>query len=397
MKWFSVASRGADLAAQIKDAGSAILAEFDGQSPDILFVFLSAHFREQFDQVPRLLVDVCQPAQIFGCCGGGILAAGSEIEDEYGVALMAGLLPDVFCHSFAVTPEEFADLDSQRLIDKIGVPAENSPSFVLLFDPFSCPMAPFLNLLDQSFPFSQKIGGLVSGDRGPGHHVMYHGGHVTDRGMVGLVFDGNLAMDTMVAQGCRPIGSPLFLTSVAGSIIREINGETPRRVLEHMYSGLSEADRALFRHALFVGIEMQPDERVYNRGDFLIRNLMGIDPQNGFIQVGADLSRTKVAQFHVRDTHTSREDLSLQLDRYQETLGARAPLGALMFTCLGRGMRFYDAPDVDSGLVRDVFAQLPMGGFFCNGEIGPVQGRTFVHGYTSSLGFLRPRFPADAL
>lgn len=391
MKWCSKTSRGSDLESQVQDAGFYILEQFEGQSPDVVFLFVSAQFREQFDQIPRWLVDVCQPAQIFGCCGGGILADGDEVEMEPGLAVLAGWLPDVFCHSFHVAPEEFADLDSARLIEKIGVPAENSPSFVLLFDPFSCPFDPFLRLLDQTFPFSQKIGGLVSGGRGPGHHGLFYGGHFTDRGMVGLVFDGNIAMDTMVAQGCRPIGSPLFLTSVAGSVIREINGEVPRKVLESVYAGLSEADRGLFRHALFVGIEMQPDDRVYNRGDFLIRNLMGIDPQHGYLQVGADLSDIKVAQFHVRDTQTSRDDLRLQLDRYHETLAEREPVGALMFSCLGRGMRFYDEANVDSQLVRSVFSDLPMGGFFCNGEIGPVQGRTFVHGYTSSLGFLRPR------
>ncbi|CAM2011159.1 FIST signal transduction protein [Acanthopleuribacter pedis] len=391
MKWCSRTSRGSDLVSQVQDAGLYILEQFEGQSPDVVFVFVSAQFRGAFDQIPRLLVDVCQPAQIFGACGGGILADGDEVEMEPGLAVMAGLLPDVFCHSFSITPEEFGDLDSAKLIDKIGVPAENSPSFVLLFDPFSCPLDPFLHLMDQTFPFSQKIGGLVSGGQGPGQHALFHGGHCTDRGMVGLVFDGNLAMDTMVAQGCRPIGSPLFLTSVAGSVIREINGEVPRAVLESIYAGLSEPDRQLFRHALFVGIEMQPEDRIYNRGDFLIRNLMGIDPNHGFLQVGADLTHIKVAQFHVRDTQTSRDDLRLQLDRYQETLAERRPVGALMFSCLGRGIRFYDEPNVDSGLVHSVFDGLPMGGFFCNGEIGPVQGRTFVHGYTSSLGFLRPR------
>jgi small ligand-binding sensory domain FIST len=202
-----------------------------------------------------------------------------------------------------------------------------------------------------------------------------------------VTISGEIDVDTIVAQGCRPIGQPSFVTRCQRNVLFEIDGRPPLRVLEELYQTLGERDRELFRHSLFLGIVMNELQHEYRQGDFLIRNLIGIDQEAGAIAVGAMLHEGMVVQYHLRDARTSAEDLESLLARYEVT----EPGGSLLFSCLGRGVHLYGRPDHDTDLFRRRLGEVPLGGFFCNGEIGPVQGRTFLHGYTSSFGIFRPR------
>jgi small ligand-binding sensory domain FIST len=201
---------------------------------------------------------------------------------------------------------------------------------------------------------------------------------------------GDLAVDTLVAQGCRPIGTPLFVTGVEGTSITSLDGEAPVTILHQLFESLDERDRELLQYALFLGLVMRDGLSSYGPGDFLIRNLIGIDPASGALAVAEHIRVGQVVQFHLRDADTSSADLEAHLAAFRRRSPGR-PSGALMFSCLGRGEHLYGRPGHDSSLVRNTLGPLPMAGFFCNGEIGPVHGRTFLHGYTSSIAFFRPR------
>jgi small ligand-binding sensory domain FIST len=165
-------------------------------------------------------------------------------------------------------------------------------------------------------------------------------------------------------------------------------------VLRELYEGLSTEDREIFRHSLFLGIVMNEHRDRYSHGDFLVRNLLGVAEESRGLAIGAVLSENQVVQFHLRDRRTSAEDLEAMLSRYAATGCSRPPAGSLLFSCLGRGERLYGEADHDSGVFRKHLGDVPLGGFFCNGEIGEVQGKTFLHGYTSAFGMFRPQ--ADA-
>ena len=202
---------------------------------------------------------------------------------------------------------------------------------------------------------------------------------------------GNVVMDTIVAQGCRPIGEPLFVTWAEENILCQIDGRRATEVLSELYDSLSESDRELFRSSLFLGVVMNEGQQVYEQGDFLIRNVIGMDPDSGVLAVGERLSNGQVVQFHLRDALTSATDLEIMLERCKQDLGGSNPEGALLFSCLGRGEQLYGVADHDSRMIAEQLGQLPIGGFFCNGEIGPVGGRSFLHGYTSSIAVFRAR------
>jgi len=375
MRWSSAASTAPTLAAAIDEAAGGVRVALDGVAPDLAVAFVSPHHASSFDALPGLIRDALGGGLLLGCSAGGVIGAGRELEEQPGVSLTAATLPGV-----TLTPFH---LDAPA---RPPVAAGDPPSFILLPDPFTFDVDEMLHLVDAEWPGATVIGGLASGGRTPGANALYLGEAVHRRGMVAVALTGDVVVDTIVAQGCRPIGEPLFVTRSERNVIQELDGRRAGAVLQELYDHSSADDRALFRHALFLGIVMREDRQQYGQGDFLIRNVMGIDGKTGALVVSTLVRDGMVVQFHLRDADTSAADLDALLARYRG-----APAGALLFSCLGRGMHLYGAPDHDTDAFRRRAGDVPLGGFFCNGEIGPVHGTTYLHGYTSAFGLFRPR------
>jgi small ligand-binding sensory domain FIST len=266
----------------------------------------------------------------------------------------------------------------------------NGTALLALADPFTFNPEPFLRDLDRVYPAGRKIGGLASGGRQPGENALFLGPETLGGGMVGVALSGDIQVDTIVAQGCRPIGQPMFVTKCQRNLIWELDGQPAVEILQSVYQQLDLADQALARRSLFLGVVMNEYQHEYRQGDFLIRNIVGMDPEHGVLAVGAILREGAVVQFHLRDAHTSAADLEQLLSAYAGASAGLRPAGALLFSCLGRGMDLYGEPDHDTNAFRDHLGAVALGGFFCNGEIGPVQDSTFLHGYTSAFGLFKP-------
>jgi len=345
--------------------------------------------------VPGLVRATLGGGLLLGCSAGGVIGGGSEVEERPAFSLTAAVLPGVDIRPFHIDPRALPDSqDRAGWETAVRSTARDEPTFLLLPDPFSCDADRLLRGLDASFPQGRKIGGLASGARRAGGNRLYLGPNAYSAGVVGLALSGNVMVDTVVAQGCRPIGEPMFVTGCRENLLLELDGRQPLEVLRELYEGLSTEDREIFRHSLFLGIVMNEHRDRYSHGDFLVRNLLGVAEESRGLAIGAVLSENQVVQFHLRDRRTSAEDLEAMLSRYAATGCSRPPAGSLLFSCLGRGERLYGEADHDSGVFRKHLGDVPLGGFFCNGEIGEVQGRTFLHGYTSAFGMFRPQ--ADA-
>jgi small ligand-binding sensory domain FIST len=220
-----------------------------------------------------------------------------------------------------------------------------------------------------------------------GRNALWLDGAAFARGAVGVALSGAIAVDTLVAQGCRPVGRPMLINRGRRNLVLELDGRSPVAVLRELYESLTGRDRELFQHSLFIGLEMRGEQVEFQPGELLVRNLLGVDPEQGTLAIAAPARPWQVVQFLLRDARTAAEDLGALLDRYRA--GRAQPRGALLFSCLGRGMHLYGRADHDTDLFRERLGPIPLGGFFCNGEIGPVGGTTFVHGYTSSFGLFR--------
>jgi small ligand-binding sensory domain FIST len=392
MKWASAASDEADLERALRRTASVVQAGLEGCRPDLLVAFVSAHHAAQFERVPKLLAEQLPGAVLLGCSAGGVIGGGREIEQRPGVSLSAAYLPGVVITRLRLDndalPNPHAEPATwQRLL---AVAPASGPHFVLLPDPFTFDVESLIRGLDGAYPGSTTIGGIASGGREPGANALFLGERTHRSGLVGVALSGNVAVDTIVAQGCRPIGDPMFVTACERNVVRALDGEPPLKVLQALHDRLEPRDRQLARHSLFLGIVMREDRQEYRQGDFLIRNLIGIDQSSGALAVGALIDQNAVVQFQLRDAETSAQDLEVLLRRHHQAEPG-APHGSLLFSCLGRGQFLYGRPDHDSELFRRYLGDVPLGGFFCNGEIGPVHGTTFLHGYTSAFGLFRSR------
>ena len=174
-------------------------------------------------------------------------------------------------------------------------------------------------------------------------------------------------------------------------MLMELDGRGTFDVLREMFAGMSERDQRLAQHSLFLGVVMDEFNEEPKLGDFLIRNIIGMDAKRGALAVGEYLKEGQIVQFHLRDAETSSQDLNDMLNQYSSDGVQASGSGALLFQCLGRGEYLYGRPDHDTDMFRDKVGDIPLAGFFCNGEIGQVSGSTYLHGYTSSFGIFRPK------
>ena len=179
------------------------------------------------------------------------------------------------------------------------------------------------------------------------------------------------------------------VTRCSNNVLLGLDGATALEALQELYQVLSDRDKELARHSLFLGVVMDEFQEYPQLGDFLIRNIVGMDPRHGALAIGERLREGQIVQFHLRDAQTSADDLTAMVNQYRDRYRETGVEGALLFSCLGRGQYLYGQPDHDTGIFRDLMGAIPVGGFFCNGEIGPVQGTTYLHGYTSSFGLFR--------
>ncbi len=389
MCWASALSERRDPEDAAEEVADGVRREL-GSVPDLALVFCGEAYARDIVRISERLRGALGGGVLIGCTARSVIGAGREIEGRPALSLTAARLPQVSVRSLRVAGDGFPHgADAWR--DAFDIDPAARPHFLLLADPFSCDVEALVQQLDRDFPGAVSVGGLASGANQPGKNALLLEHRVHADGLVGVALWGNLVVDGVVAQGCRPIGQPMFVTRCRGPLLTELDGRPPMDILRALFDTSDTHDQRLMQSALFLGIEMGPEQHEYRRGDFLIRSLVGADPDLGALAVGAPLRDGMVVQFQVRDARTSAEDLEERLARYRQTPApGGAPCGALLFSCLGRGAGFYGTADHDSQVFRRHLGELPLGGFFCNGEIGPVEQRSFLHSYTSAFGIFRP-------
>jgi small ligand-binding sensory domain FIST len=376
-----------------------------GRHPDLAVFFVTrphaGALEEAADAVSRLL----EPTLLLGCAAESVVGNQREIEQAPAVSLWAGLTGPIAPVRLWV---EFDDAGSQSPADRdlagdddgdegrgpaplvAGWPDElafEPQALVLLADPFTFPVDQLLGGLAIEHPGLPVIGGMASAARSPGGNRLVLNDHVYRDGAVGALIGPGVKLSTVVSQGCRPIGRPLAVTRAEGNIIFELAGQPAlHRLVQMAKDGMSERDIELINQGLHLGLVIDEHKVDFGRGDFLIRNVLGADRSNGAIAVGDSIEVGTTVQFHVRDAEAADEDL-------RELLAECHADAVLLFTCNGRGSRLFAKPDHDAGVIGDVLGDPPVSGFFAAGELGPVGGRNFVHGFTASMALFEEPSP----
>jgi small ligand-binding sensory domain FIST len=364
-----------------------------GARTDLLMLFVAPQFEDELAHIAERATERAEDAVLIGCSAGGVIGAGSEVEDAPAIAIWAASLPDTGVRPFRLT---FHQDGEHGIIDGLDeLPSrERGAVMVMLSDPYSFPADLLLAHLNENAPGVPVLGGQASGGLEAGRNFLISNGEIVRDGAIGVILTGGPDAAWLVSQGCRPVGKTYGVTRAERNVIHELAGVPALRRLEEVYAGASPRDQLLMRRGLHVGqaiSELKPD---LGRGDFLIRNVMGIDPKTGAIAITDMVDIGQTVQFQVRDADSAREDLRALLER-ERRRDERPVAGALLFSCNGRGEALFGQPGHDIGAVQRAFGSVPVAGFFAAGELGPVAGRNFLHGFTASVLVLR-EVPAKA-
>lgn len=336
-----------------------------GEAPDLALLFVSPHHADGLEQAARTVRAVLHPSALIGAAAESILGGAREVEGSPGVALWIG-------RTGPVAPFHLADPEP--------LPPGDAEAAVILADPFSFRVDEWL----RANPDVPVIGGMALAGRSPGSNRLLVDDRVVHSGAVGVHLGGDLAVETVVSQGCRPIGSPLTVTRAQGNVVFELGGRPALQRLGELAEALPEAERDKLYRGVHLGLVIDEHKVDFGRGDFLIRAVMGGDPGSGAIQVGDTVEVGATAQFQVRDAASADEDL-------RQLLAGREADAALLFTCNGRGRRLFAEPDHDAAVLSGALDGAPVAGMFCAGELGPVGGHNFLHGFTASIALLSHR------
>lgn len=357
----------------VGETAGELLDRLDGD-PDLVVCFASPHFVGALDDMVHAVRNLLDPRVLVAMTTSGVAGGSHEVEDGPAAALFAASLPDA-----TVTPAVLRAAETPDGMTITGWPdlTGEPETLLLLSDPFSFPIDTFLRRLRDDRPELAVLGGMASAGPRPGTNRLVADETVVAEGAVGVFLRG-ASVEPLVSQGCRPIGTPFVVTDTHGRFVDELGGRPALDRLQELAATASDEDRALLQHGLQLGIVVDEQKDEFSRGDFLIRNVMGLDRDTGSLAVGDTVEIGQTVQFQVRDAASADEDLrSLLADRDCE--------GALLFTCNGRGRALFGTPDHDAGVIAELLGPIPLAGGFCAGEIGPVGGRNFVHGFTASL------------
>lgn len=362
----------------------SVVERLDGR-PDLAVLFIGAPHVGATEDIAAAVRRLLDPRTLIGCTASTVAGGRREAEDTPAVALWAGRFgPAVPFRLTAADP-------TGGSVRGFPAPAELPPdasAVLLLADPFSFSVDPFLLGLRAGGPDLPVVGGLASAARGPGGNRLVLGDQVVSDGAVGVVLAG-VEVGTVVSQGCRPVGDPLIVTKADGRLIGELAGRPALERLQDLVRSLGPEELALARQGLHVGRVIDESKADFGRGDFLIRSVLGADPAAGAVVVGDEVTVGDTVQFQVRDAASAAEDLHHLVD--PEVADA-----ALLFTCNGRGTHLFGVPDHDAGVLDAALEGAPTAGMSCAGEIGPVGGRSFLHGFTASIALFREA-PPDPL
>lgn len=381
LQFASALSRNADTEAATRDVADTVRRQIGQRSVDLACVFFSGHHAGQARLISTMLQEALVAEVCIGCSGEGVIGGSQELETAPGLTLWVAHLPQVHLTPLRLS---FSDLQDQVVIRDWPESTVAQSTFILFADPFTTPIQDVLSVMAERYPQAKAIGGLAGGghDVGANRLVLTH--EVFDGGLVGVQLTGAISVRTVISQGCRPVGDRFVVTKADQNLIYELGGKPALQRLQEVFESLESTHRRDAHLALHLGIVIDEHRHHFERGDFLVRNLIGADQQAGALAIGDVVQEGQTVQFQLRDGISASEDLNILLAK-DRTTHRTPPLGALLFSCCGRGRGLFGRPHHDSSVVQERVGSIPVAGFFAQGEIGPVGGRNFLHGYTASV------------
>jgi small ligand-binding sensory domain FIST len=378
-------SVAADPMAGATEAAALAAEGLDGRPADLALVFASGAHLAAPEATLESIHGTIAPATLVGCGAGGVLGSGRELESGTAIAVWTASLGDGQAHPFHA---EVTGAEDDARLEGLAEPAGDG-GVIMLTDPYTFPTDAVLAGLAGTAPGIPVLGGLSSARTLEGAGALFLDSTVHEHGAVGVSLEG-VEMLPCVSQGAAPLGREMTITAAEGNIIHELAGRPAIETIEQVVGELGIPERALVAAGLLLGIVIDGGKPDYEQGDFLVRAVLGADPETGSVAIGASVETGQVVRLHARDARSADEDLRRELRLRVAAVGDQPPAGALVFSCNGRGQSMFGACDHDATMLEDELGGAPAAGFFAAGEIGPVGGRSFLHGFTATVAV----FPA---
>jgi small ligand-binding sensory domain FIST len=377
-----------NLLASATRAATEAVAPLDGATPDLACVFVCGEDPDQVAAAGRRASEVTGARSVIGCSAGGVIGDGRAVEGSASVSVWAAVLPGLRLRTF--------HLDVLRSHDSLAVLGMPEPRLedvvaVLLADPYTFPADGFVEQANDQLPGLPLVGGLASSGGGAGATRLFRDGRSSNRGAVGVVLsttpqaDTEVAVSMIVSQGTRPIGPAMTVTAAEANVLLGLAGSPALEKVREIIAALPPHDQELAIAGLQIGIAMDEYAEEHGSGDFLVRGLLGADPDRGGVAIGDIVEVGRTVRLQVRDAEAADADLCALLQHFRDADALDPVKGALLFSCNGRGANLFPSPDHDVVTVRDVLGPAPVSGFFAAGEVGPVGGRNHLHGFSASI------------
>jgi small ligand-binding sensory domain FIST len=368
-----------DVIEQVRPYGSAF---------SLATIFYTPKHNGDADSIAQTLIETFSLPCLIGCSCEGVIGAGREIEKGPALSVLFGNLPGASASAFHISKAQWdaALADDEGFADHFQIKPDTR-AVLAMGDPWTTPLYPVLDQFDAYRPSVPLIGGMASGATQAGKNVLLFNDARFDEGMVGFSISGQVRVEAVVSQGCRPIGRAFVITRGQSNVIEQLGGRPALEVLQEVVDGLSESDRQMLSQGLLLGRAMDEYKDTLKRGDFVMRNVIGIDNTSKHIAVGDRVRVGQTIQFHARDAATADEELKLLLASRQTA----RPAGAMLFSCNGRGTRLFASADHDAHVAAEQMPDVPVVGFFAAGELGPVGGKNFIHAHTASFALFSER------
>lgn len=350
------------------------------------FVFASSDYQPHLEDFLELVQLHGHVPLIVGCSASGVIGTAVEAEQQSGFSLLFLHLPNTKLTAFEFGGEDIESEDGpagwQR---RSGLKIEDVDAWFVLANPFSIPVDRWLHQWNDAYPKVPTIGGLASGGEGAEDVFIFHDHRRVESGAIALALQGGVRVTAVVSQGCTPIGEPLLITGADNNVILSLGSKPAYEALSEAFASLPDSVKERAQGNLFAGLATSEYLDDFKRGDFLIRNIIGANPDTGAVAIGDYPRVGQTMQYQLRDRTAADDDLR---ERLVDASGAKPPFASLVFCCNGRGKNLFGKANHDAAALAKMFGSIPATGLFCNGEIGPVGAKNFVHGYTASIALL---------
>jgi small ligand-binding sensory domain FIST len=357
---------------------------------DVVILFASSLYAKHFPDMLARIRQATGGAILLGCSGQAIIGQELELEDVPALSLLTLSLPNAILRPVRFTQALLEECETPLgWRDCLGIQLDDVNAWLLFADPFRLEIEHLLDGLAGAYGECPILGGMASSSNQNARrtHVFLNDEVFTDGG-VGLAIGGPYTLFPLVSQGCEPIGETWTITGVRDNLIRTISNRPAYDMLVETFKSLPPEVQQRAQRNLLVGLAADEYLETFQRGNFLVRPLIGVERGTGALAIGALPRIGQTIQFQMRDARAADLDLTELLDQVSATLGHQLPIAGVLCSCNGRGVGLFETPNHDACAIHRQLGAFPLAGLFCNGEIGPIGARPFLHGFTASLALL---------